>query len=93
MKIEYDPAKRDATLLKRGLDMAEAADVFQNEVLTVADDRMDYGEARFVTVGYLNGRMMFVAWTARGNARRIISIRKANDREIARFSIDHGLGD
>lgn len=73
--------------------MAEASAIFETEILTVEDDRMDYGEARFVTVGYLNARMMFVAWTPRGNVRRIIRMRKANDREIAKFSIDHGFGD
>lgn len=93
MQIEYDPAKRDATLLKRGLDMAEVGAIFETELLTVEDGRMDYGEPRFVTVGYLNARMMFVAWTPRGSMRRIISMRKANDREIAKFSIDQGFGD
>ncbi|GLS87768.1 hypothetical protein GCM10010873_27420 [Cypionkella aquatica] len=93
MQIEYDPAKRDATLLKRGLDMAAASAIFETEILTVKDDRMDYGEVRFVTVGYMNGRMMFVAWTPRGGVRRIISMRKANDREIAKFSIEQGFGD
>ena len=86
MQIEYDPAKRDATLLKRGLDMADAVEIFETEILTVVDDRIDYGEPRFLTVGYLRGRMMFVAWMPRGNARRVISMRKANDREIAKLS-------
>lgn len=86
MQIEYDPAKRDATLLKRGLDMVDAVEIFETEILTVEDDRIDYGESRFLTVGYLRGRMMFVAWTPRGNARRVISMRKANDREIAKLS-------
>lgn len=86
MQIEYDPAKRDATLLKRGLDMADAVEIFGPEILTVEDDRIDYGEPRFLSVGYLRGRMMFVAWTPRGNARRVISMRKANDREIAKLS-------
>ncbi|MES2434621.1 MAG: BrnT family toxin [Pseudomonadota bacterium] len=86
MQIEYDPAKRDATLLQRGLDMADAVEIFDSEILTVEDDRIDYGEPRFLTVGYLRGRMMFVAWTPRGNARRVISVRKANDREIAKLS-------
>ena len=93
MQIEYDPAKRDATLLNRGLDMAEASTIFETEILTVEDGRMDYGEPRFVTIGYLKARMMFVAWTPRGSVSRIIGMRKANDREIARFSIDQGFGD
>ena len=66
--------------------MADAVEIFETEILTVEDDRIDYGEPRFLTVGYLRGRMMFVAWTPRGKARRVISMRKANDREIAKLS-------
>jgi uncharacterized protein len=84
MKIEFDPAKRLETLAKRKLDMADTVLVFAGPHKTVEDDRRDYGEVRFVTVGYLAGRMVYVAWTARGDTRRIISMRKANDREITR---------
>jgi uncharacterized DUF497 family protein len=81
MDIEFDPAKRLATIANRGLDMADAAEVFADAVLTVADTRLDYGEDRFMTVGYLKGRMVIVIWTMRGTSRRIISLRKANERE------------
>ena len=50
MNIEFDPAKRLATIANRGLDMADAAEVFADAVLTVADTRLDYGEDRFMTV-------------------------------------------
>ena len=50
------------------------------------DARFDYGEPRFTTVGVLDGRMVIVVWTPRGEVRRIISMRKANEREIARFA-------
>lgn len=81
MEIEFDPAKRNATLETRGLDMARAAEVFAATTITVEDDRRDYGEPRFITVGCLDGRMVILVWTPRGAARRIISIRKANERE------------
>jgi uncharacterized DUF497 family protein len=85
MRIDYDPVKRDQTLTTRGLDMALVAEVFLGPHLTIEDDRRDYGEPRFVTVGLLRQRLVFIAWTPRGDARPIISLRKANDREIARF--------
>jgi uncharacterized DUF497 family protein len=85
MKIEFDPAKRNLTLLHRGLDMAELADVFSGEPVTLEDTRQDYGETRFITVGFLGPRMVVIVWTQRGEARRIISLRKANDREQALF--------
>lgn len=81
MKIEFDPAKRQATLDHRGLDMARAGEVFDGVTLTIEDDRADYGEPRFITIGKLEGRMVVLVWTPRADVRRIISMRKANDRE------------
>jgi uncharacterized protein len=63
--------------------MADAALVFAGDTLTVPDDRQDYGEPRFVTVGFLHSRMVVLVWTRRGISRRIISLRKANAREHA----------
>ena len=51
----------------------------------IPDERRDYGEPRIITVGLLRGRMVIVVWTPRGNARHVMSMRKANDREKARF--------
>ncbi|WP_428097757.1 BrnT family toxin [Candidatus Rariloculus sp.] len=61
--------------------MARATEVFEGATLTVADDRRDYGEERFITAGFLDGEMVLLAWTPRRNSRRIISMRKANERE------------
>lgn len=83
MEIEFDPAKRNATLQTRGLDMARAPDVFAGATLTVEDNRKDYGEPRYITIGFLANRMVILAWTQRGKVRRIISMRKANEREQA----------
>ena len=84
MKIEYDPAKRIETLARRGLDMSDAGLVFDGPTKTDEDLRHEYGERRFLTIGFLAGRMVLIAWTPRGDTRRIISMRKANGREIAR---------
>ena len=81
MKIEYDPAKRHDTFTHRGLDMALAGEVFDGPVFEFADERGSYGEPRFITAGLLNGRLVILVWTPRGAARRIISMRKANERE------------
>lgn len=85
MRIEFDPAKRMATIEARGLDMAEVGRVFDDATLTVEDDRRDYGETRFITMGYLSSRLVVLVWTPRGRTRRIISLRKANDREKALY--------
>ncbi|GLK67388.1 BrnT family toxin [Hansschlegelia plantiphila] len=85
MTIEFDPIKRELTLRHRQLDFARCEEVFAARTFTAVDAREDYREVRFITVGRLDGRMVVVVWTQRGDARRIISLRKANDRERARY--------
>jgi uncharacterized protein len=86
VRITYDPAKRDWTLKERGLDFEDAAEVFAGRVVNVPDTRNDYGEDRYRTYGFLRGRMVVVVWTPRGeDERRIISMRKANEKEQARL--------
>jgi uncharacterized DUF497 family protein len=90
MRLTFDPAKRAKTLVERGLDFARASEIFEGVTVTIDDKRLDYSEPRSVTVGYLDGRVVVVVWTPRGRARRIISMRKANEREIAKFAKDLG---
>ena len=85
MEIVFDPAKRENTLLERGLDFIDARDVFAGHTYEWIDERFDYGETRNVVVGRLRGRMVIVIWTPAGSARRVISMRKANEREQARY--------
>ena len=82
MPVEFDQRKHAATLQARGLDMGRAGEVFAGATLTVEDDRRDYGEDRFITIGFLDNTMVVLAWTPRGDAHRIISMRKANEREL-----------
>lgn len=85
MDIAFDPAKRQANIEKHGLDFADAGAVFEGATYTMLDDRFDYGEDRFITAGLLNGRCVVLVWTPREGARRMISMRKANEREQALF--------
>lgn len=85
MRLTYDEQKRRVTLAERGLDFADARTVFADRSLTHEDDRWDYGEVRYQTVGFLDGAMVMVVWTPRGDSRHIISMRKCNDRERARY--------
>ena len=66
--------------------MARAAEIFDGTTLTVVDDRKDYGEIRQITIGFLDGRMVVMVWTQRGETRRIISLRKANEREQTAYA-------
>lgn len=81
MEITYDEQKRNDTLLRRGLDFAHANAVFAGAYLTVLDDREDYGEDRYQTLGLLNETVVMVVWTPRDNTRRVFSMRRCNDEE------------
>jgi uncharacterized protein len=85
MKIEYDPEKREQTLIHRGLDMADAELVLNSNNLTFPDLRNEYGEERFISIGLIEGRMVYIAWTLRNGGYRIISMRKANEREQKKY--------
>ena len=90
MFIELDADKRAKTLAERGLDFARAGDVFADKHLTREDTRENYAETRFQTAGWLDGRIVMLVWTPRGEARRIISMRKANEREIKEIGLALG---
>lgn len=81
MRVTFDPAKRDLTQVHRGLDFARAGEVFAGLTATVIDERFDYGETRFITAGQLDGRLVVVVWTDRGEARHIISMRYCHAKE------------
>jgi hypothetical protein len=85
VRITYDAAKRAKTLAERGLDFDNAATVFSGATLTLPDERQDYGEPRFQTYGLLGRHLVMVVWTPRGSDRHIISMRKCNAREKARY--------
>ncbi len=85
MEIEWDQAKREATLRTRGLDFATVADADWDNALTAEDIRTDYTERRFVSLVPIQGRLCVLAWCWRGDALRVISLRKANSRERKRY--------
>ncbi len=85
VEISFDPEKRMATLVQRGLDFEDAAEVFAGPVFEFEDDRIPYPEQRIITYGLLVDRLVAVVWTATTNGRRVISMRKANEREQAKF--------
>ena len=86
MTITFDQLKRDVTLERRGLDFADATAVFAGITLTREDTRFAYGETRYQTYGLLDGRMVMVVWTARGEDRHVMSMRYCNDRERDKFA-------
>ncbi len=81
MKYEWDENKRAVNKEKHGLDFSDAPLVFAGAQVTNRDDRYAYGEQRFKTYGALGNRVVVIAHTYRNENIRLISMRKANERE------------
>ncbi|NMG09187.1 BrnT family toxin [Brasilonema sp. UFV-L1] len=81
MEFEWDEAKRFANIRKHGIDFIDVPEVFDGDTVTVEDNRYDYEEQRFVTFGLLQGILVAVVHTERGDSTRIISTRKATKYE------------
>ena len=80
----WDESKRKLNLAKHGIDFRDAQAIFEGPLVTAEDSREDYGETRYVALGLLEGIVVSIAYTERGESVRIISIRKALKHE-ARF--------
>ena len=81
MELAWDEVKRRANYAKHGLDFRDAEKAFQGITLTAEDDRQDYGEKRFISIGLLDDMVVVVVYTERNETIRLISMRKANQRE------------
>ncbi|MGH6920513.1 MAG: BrnT family toxin [Geminicoccaceae bacterium] len=80
--FEWDEQKNEANISKHRVDFEEVIPVFfSREALIVQDNRKDYGEDRFIILCPLGGRVLHVTYTRRGVSVRIISARRANNRE------------
>ncbi|NKX44971.1 BrnT family toxin [Roseicyclus persicicus] len=92
MEFEWDEAKSDDTKARRGFGFDEVTPVFLDpDRVIFPDDRVPYGEERWITFGLVEGRLFAVAYTRRGAAIRIISARKANSRERKRYDAQTDL--
>ena len=81
MELECDEEKRQDALNERKLDFAHVADFDFGTANTIEDRRRNYGEVRYITTGFLYNRLCVLCWTRRADRMRVISLRKANERE------------
>lgn len=81
MEFEWDESKRITNLRKHGIDFSDVLAIFDGEIVTVEDERFEYGEERFVTFGLLQGRIVAIVHTESEVCIRIISARKATKYE------------
>ena len=85
MKITFDPAKDAVNIAKHGVSMALASELDWGSAQLWQDMRMEYDEVRIIALALMKTRLFYVVFTDRGDYRRIISLRKANAREVKRY--------
>lgn len=85
MRFSWHEPKRQTTLQKHHLDFAQAEDVFAGSTFTFEDDRKDYGEQRWVTLGLLREKVVVIVHTESDDEIRIISMREATKNEQQLF--------
>jgi hypothetical protein len=86
VEIEYDTEKRDRVLRERGLDLADADELLLGSRLDELDDRFDYGEDRWRSLGLLKGEVVACVWVdLRAGRVRIITMWKARRHEQGKF--------
>jgi uncharacterized DUF497 family protein len=85
MQITYDPNKNLRNLAARGISFDEAVNFIWASAIMLEDTRHDYGERRFQALGYIQQRLYVLVFTPRGSAIHIISLRKANAREVKQY--------
>ncbi len=85
MKITFDPAKDATNLIKHGVSLFDAAHIDWDTLWAIADTRQDYGEVRMMGYALIKTRLHNVVFTDRVDERRIISLRKANKREVQNY--------
>ncbi len=83
--FEWNEEKRQHNLLKHGVDLLYAAQIFEGDVVKIVDDRQDYGETRYLALGMIGDEIFAVVYTLRGENIRLISARKARKKEYDRY--------
>jgi len=83
--FEWDEGKREQVLRQRGIDLLDAALIFEGPVITRVDRRRDYGEVRLISVGMADGQCYVVVHTSRDGVPRLITAWKGGRREQTRY--------
>jgi uncharacterized DUF497 family protein len=84
MEIEFDPAKDEANRARHGISLSRAVEMDLSAALVVQDDRKDYGETRYRAFGPIDGQAHCLVFTIRAGSVRVISLRRAHEKEVKR---------
>ena len=85
MQITHDPAKCERNTADRGLSFELVRAFDWSVALVLEDQRQDYGERRFQALGFIGDRLYMLVFTPRPGAVHVISLRKANKREVTGY--------
>ncbi len=85
MRIEFDEVKDRANRATHGVSLAFAEELDWDAALVWVDDRFEYAELRMIALAPESATLYYVAFVERGNARRIISLRRATRREVKHY--------
>ena len=86
MRISFDPNKSSKNAIERGLPFDVVIEFDFSSALFTKDERRAYAETRYVALGLLHGRLHVLCFTETGDGIRVISFRKANDREVRAYA-------
>jgi uncharacterized DUF497 family protein len=86
MRIEFDRAKDATNQAKHGVSLALAGELDWDAALVWVDERFEYGEIRVIALAPKTGILYYVAFVDRGEVRRVISLRRANRREVKHYA-------
>lgn len=86
--VSFDPTKNERNIASRGISF-EVAEQFEWDTAMIAEDlRRAYGERRFQALGFIAGRLHAMVFTPRAGKVHVISLRKANRREMRRYEAE-----
>jgi uncharacterized protein len=86
MNFTFDPEKDARNQEKHGCSLADAQLLDWEEALTWPDERVDYGEPRMAALAPMGDRLFYVVFVDRASSRRVVSLRKANKRELNKYA-------
>lgn len=87
MEFVWDEDKRQKNLEQRGVDFLYAALIFEGETLTKEDDRENYGEIRFISLGLIDDVPYVVVHTERDGKTRLITGWKGGRKDYEKYKI------
>ncbi|HSO48324.1 MAG TPA: BrnT family toxin [Rhizobiaceae bacterium] len=85
MVFEWDEAKRQLLIAARKIDLIDAAGIFEGPVVTRTDNRRDYGEVRYISIGFVDGQCFVVVHTERDGVTRLITAWRGGRNEQLKY--------